>query len=167
MGLVTSQEIKTNTSMGGNVDSDKYMHLLDVVQVMILENVLGTKLYDKIITDFNEGNTNNLAGDYLIMFNDYIKPILWHSVFAEYLRDGIIIAANGGIFTHQSDNSTPSDLDNIKWVAKNSQSRADVYIDRLTRFLVDKSITEYVNAQDNPFDQNPDKDLNTISGWHL
>ena len=52
MGLITSQEIKTNTSMGGNVDPDKFMHLLNDVQVMILEPILGTLLYDKIITDF-------------------------------------------------------------------------------------------------------------------
>ena len=47
--LLTAQEIKSNTSMGGNVDPDKFMHLLYDVQVLILEPTLGTKLYDKII----------------------------------------------------------------------------------------------------------------------
>ena len=50
--LITTQEIRLNTSLGGNVDSDKLLPFITDVQVMILENVLGTKLYDKIITDF-------------------------------------------------------------------------------------------------------------------
>lgn len=161
--LITSEEVTTNTSMGGNVDPDKYMHLIIDAQVMILENVLGTKLYDKIITDFV---ADNLAGDYLTMFNDYIKPVLWHSVYAEYLRDGIVLAQNTGIFTHTPEDGQPADLDNIKYTAKNARSKSDVYIDRLTKFLCDSSITEYDNAQDNNYDQKPDN-FNTISGWHL
>ena len=52
MALITSQEIKSNTSMGGNVDPDKFMHLLTDVEVLILEPILGTALFDKIVTDF-------------------------------------------------------------------------------------------------------------------
>lgn len=166
MGLVTAQQIKTNTSMGGNVDPDKFIHLLNDVQVMVLEPILGTALYDKIITDFNEGGANNLAGDYLTMFNDYIKPVLWHSVYAEYLRDANVLALNGGVFTHSPLDSQKVDLEELKYVAKSAQSKADVYIERLKRFLCDKSITEYDNAQTNDYDIDP-QDINTISGWWL
>ena len=166
MGLVTSQEIKSKTSMGGNTDSDKFMHLLDDVQVMVLENVLGTALYDKIVLDFNEGGTNNLAGDYLTMFTDYIKPVLWHSVYAEYLRDGIVLAQNGGIFTNSPEGATQADMDNVKYSAKNAQSKADTYIDRLTRFLCDSNIAEFDDAQANDYDQKP-TNISTISGWYL
>ena len=162
--LITAQEVVTNTSMGGNVDVDKYSHIIYDVQVMVLENVLGTKLYDKIVTDF-EGDA--LAGDYLTMFNDYIKPVLWHSVYAEYLRDGIVLAQNAGIFTHSPDDAQVADLENIKYSAKNAKSKADVYIDRLIKFLCDKSIEEYDNSQDNDYDVTPKSDLNTISGWWL
>lgn len=166
MALITSQEVVTNTSLGGNVDIDKYKHLIYDVQVMVLENVLGTKLYDKIVTDFNEGGTNNLTGDYLTMFNDYIKPVLWHSVYAEYLRDANVLARNSGVFSHSPEDAQIADLESIKYSAKNAQSKADTYIDRLIRFLCDKNITEYDNAQDNDYDQTPIT-LKTISGWHL
>ena len=69
MALITSQEIKTNTSMGGNVDADKYMHLLNDVQVLILEPALGTALYDVIVA-------GGLSGEYQTLLDDYIKPIL-------------------------------------------------------------------------------------------
>ena len=158
--LITSQEIKTNTSMGGNVDPDKFMHLLNDVQVLVLEPSLGTALFDIIIA-------GSLSGDYQTLLDDYIKQILWHSVFAMYLRDGIIVASNGGIFTHLPDGATTADLEAVKYVAKNAQSTADVYLDRMERFLCDKQISEYINAQPNDYDIKPDKDINTISGWYL
>jgi hypothetical protein len=42
--LITSQEVKSNTSMGGNVDSDNIIHLIYDAQIMVLENILGTAL---------------------------------------------------------------------------------------------------------------------------
>ena len=152
--------------MGGNVDSDKYLHYVNDVQVMVLENVLGTKLYNKIITDFNSGS---LAGLYLQMFNDYIKPVIWHSVFAEYIKMGQIIVGNGGVYKHIAQDAEIASDDSINYSAKNAQSKADTYIDRLIRFLVDKEpdIVEYTTTQDNDYDIEPSNALQTISGWYL
>lgn len=161
--LITAQEIKTNTSMGGNVDPDKFMHLLYDVQVLILEVNLGTKLYDKIIADFI---ADSLAGDYLTLFNDYIKPVLWHSVYAQFLRDGIVLAMNTGIYENAPENASVSDIENIKYVAKTAKSKADVYLDRMNRYLCDTNIAEYDNPQDNDYDIDP-KNSSTGSGWYL
>ena len=161
--LITSQEIKDNTSMGGNVDPDKFMHLLYDVQVLILEPTLGTKLYNKIISDFAG---SSLTGDYLEMFNNYIKPVLWHSVYAQYLRDGIVLAKNTGIYENSPENATVSDIENIKYVEKSAKSKADVYLERLQRYLCDKNIPEYDTGQDNNYDIDP-KETSTGSGWYL
>ena len=164
--LITTQEIRLNTSLGGNVDSDKLLPFITDVQVMILENVLGTKLYDKIITDFE---ADTLADVYLQMFTDYIKPVLWHSVFAEYVKLGSIIVGNGGMYKHVAQDAEVASADDINYLAKNAQSKADTYIDRLTRFLCDKNseIPEYTDNQDNDYDIDPKKALQTISGWYL
>lgn len=162
--LITAEEIRVHTSMGGNVDADKFMHLLDDVQILVLEPVLGTKLFEKILTDFE---ASTLAGDYLKMFNSYIKPVLWHSVYAQYLRDGIVLAQNTGIYTKQPDNGTPSNLEDIQYVAKSAQSKADVYVDRLDRFLCDTNLPEYTLAQDEDYDIKPQRDIETIGGWWL
>jgi len=164
--LITSQEIKFNTPMGGNVDSDKYMSFINDVQVMVLEPLLGTKLYDKIITDFN---ADSLAGIYLQMFDDYIKPVLWHSVFAEYVKMGSVIVGNGGIYNHIAQDSDKATVDEINYLSKNAKSKADTYIDRLIRFLYDKDsdLPEYTLNQDNDYDIHPHNALQTISGWYL
>ena len=164
--LITSQEIRDNTPMGGNVDSDKFVNFINDVQVMVLEPVLGTKLFDKIITDFTD---DSLTGLYLQMFDDYIKPVLWHSVFAEYIKIGSIIVGNGGMYKHVAQDAEVASIDDINYVAKNAQSKADTYIDRLIRFLCDKDseISEYTSNQDNDYDIDPSHALQTISGWYL
>ena len=144
--LITSQEVKSNTSMGGNVDSDNIMHLIFDAQIMVLENILGTALYNRIVNDFDLGN---LSGIYLRIFVIYIKPVLWHSTYAAYLREANVLAKNGGVFTNTPEEATATPLENIQYVAKNAQSKADVYIERLTRFLCDNDVPEYDNEQEN------------------
>jgi len=161
--LITTQEIKNNTSMGGNVDADKYMHLLYDVQVLILEPTLGTALYDRIVADYS---ADTLSGDYLEMYENYIKPVLWHTVYAQYLRDGIVLAQNTGIYENAPENGTPASLENIQYIAKNAQSKADVYLERLERYLCDKNIPEYDNAQAENYDLDP-RNVSGASGWYL
>ena len=161
--LFTSQEIKEHTSMGGNVDPDKFMHLLDDVQVLILEPTLGTKLYKKIITDF-DGST--LSDEYLEMFEDYIKPVLWHSVYAQYLRDGIVLSRNTGIYENIPENASAADLENIKYIATTAKSKSDVYLERLERYLCDKNLPEYRQSQDENYDIYP-QEVRNRTGWFL
>ena len=61
MALINAQDIKTNTSLGGNVDPDKFMHLVYDAEVLVLEPSLGTALYNKIVADFE---ASTLVGDY-------------------------------------------------------------------------------------------------------
>ncbi len=162
--LITSEEIRLNTPMGGNVDSDRFVNFINDIQVMVLEPTLGTKLYEKIITDFN---ADTLAGLYLQMFDDYIKPVLWHSVFAEYVEIGSIIVGNGGMYKHVAQDAEVASLDDITYIAKNAQSKADTYIERLIRFLCDQNIPEYTSNQDENYDIDPKYKVQTISGWYL
>jgi len=164
MALITSQQVKERTSIGGNVDADRLKHLIDDVEIMTLENVLGTKLYDKIVTDYG---ADTLAGDYETLYDDYIVSILCYLTFAEYLRDSVVLAQNGGVYTHTPEDAQPASLDDIEYVAKRNQSKADVYIERMQSFLCDKNIAEYDDSQDNDYDIDPKADVTNIGGWYL
>jgi len=159
--LITSSEIAKNTPMGGNVDPDKYTNLIIDVQDLILEPVLGTKLYEKILTDFDN---DSLSGVYLTMFNDYIKQVMWHSVFAEYVKLGSVWVSNKGLYKHLADNSESASQDEIDSLAKAYQSKADAYIARLERYLCDVNVAEYDDSQDEDYDIDPKTGLRTISG---
>lgn len=163
MALINAQHIKANTSLGGNVDPDKFMHLVYDAEVLVLEPSLGTALYNKIVADFE---ASTLVGDYLLLYTSYIKPVLWHSVYASYLKEGIILAQNTGIYENAPDNVSGANIDNINYVAKSAQAKADIYLDRMERYLCDVNIPEYNNSQPNDYDIDP-RDVDTLSGWYL
>tara|TARA_R100001086_G_scaffold242402_1_gene170080 strand:+ start:892 stop:1404 length:513 start_codon:yes stop_codon:yes gene_type:complete len=158
--LVTSSEIAKNTPMGGNVDPDKYTNLIIDVQDLVLEPVLGTKLYDKILADFD---ADTLTGVYETMFDNYIKQVMWHSVFASYINLGSVWVSNKGILKHLAENSESATQDEIDSLAKAYQSKADAYIARLERYLCDVDVPEY-DTQDENYDIDPKTGLRTISG---
>jgi len=159
--MVTSQEIKNNTSINGNVDKDKFMHFIPIVEITILEPILGTALLNKLKSDYD---AESLAGDYLELHTNYIQPIIWHSIYAMYLRDSRVLAMNKGVYTGTAENAQISDLDEVKWSVKNAQGIADTYIGRLERYLCDVKIPEYELSQANDYDIDPRFDVDTKTG---
>lgn len=166
MSLITSQQLKNRTSIGGNVDADKYLHLINDAESFVLLPALGTALYNKIVTDYNLNNPNNLSGKYLELYNNYIVPIICYTVYADYLRDGLILAQNTGIYENTPDDKSGADLSNVQYVEKSYRSKADIQIERMERYLCDKNLPEYDNSQINDYDIDP-QDTQTISGWWL
>ena len=75
------------------------------MQITILEPLIGTNLYDKILIDFN---ADTLIGLYSTLYTDYIKPLLVHCVFADFVTTGAYRVENAGIFKH-----TPNNAENI------------------------------------------------------
>ena len=49
--FVTPQEIAKTTILGGNVDIDKYVFCIANTQITIIEALLGTELYNYILTN--------------------------------------------------------------------------------------------------------------------
>jgi len=98
------------------------------------------------------------------MFNDYIKQVMWHSVFAEYVKLGSVWVSNKGLYKHLADNSESASQDEIDSLAKAYQSKADAYIARLERYLCDVNVAEYDDSQDEDYDIDPKTGLRTISG---
>ncbi|UII79998.1 hypothetical protein [Flagellimonas sp. CMM7] len=164
--LIKPVDLVKGSPLGGNIDIDSYVSVIKESQVFVIEPILGTKLYNKILTDF-EGDS--LAGLYLTIHEDYIKPILIHTVAAEYIMIASYNVANGGVFKHQPENGSAINKSEVDFLANKQRSKADVYIERLQRYLCDKNsdIPEYTSSQDNPYDQKPDKEVNTFGGWFL
>ena len=142
--LTTTQNIVKNTPMSGNVGVDKYIFLIDDVQIMVLEPVLGTNLYNKIKTDYND---NTITGLYLQMLEDYIQPFLNHAVFAEYTRNGSFRVRNNGNVKHSPTNSTTMTEQEDTSFVSHQLNKADNYLQRLQKFLDVKGreIPEYLN----------------------
>lgn len=125
--LIQPSEITENTPLGGNVDVDKYLPLIIDVQLLVIEPLIGTVLYETLKT---QTASNTLTADNLIIVNDYLKPILRHQVCAEYIEQGAYTIANGGVFRHQPKDSTVLDKAELIYFAGIQRSKAQTYIDR-------------------------------------
>lgn len=155
--LVKPEEITQFTPMGGNVDTDKYLPVLFDVQITVIEPLLGTDLYEKIKTDFA---ADNLSGNYLTLYTNYLKPIIRHQCFAEYAEIGNYIVANGGIFKHQPQNAVIVEQNEVKELAQTQRTKAQTYIERAQRWLCENNLPEYYTS-DNRIN------VSVSSGWHL
>jgi len=141
--FITPQQISQTTIMGGNVDIDKFNFCIDNTQVMVIEPMLGTVLYDKMITDFP-----NYSGNYLIMYTDFIQPIVKYQATAEYIEVSSYTLGNGGLFKHAPDNQEVVDKDEAQFLAQKYSAMAQMYVERFNKWVCGKGITEYTNCND-------------------
>lgn len=150
----------TETSvMGGNIDYDKIdFHILSV-QLSVLEPLLGTLLYDKIIADVI---AETITGVYQTIFVEFIKPITKNMAIAEFIEVASYNLDNAGIFKNQPTNTEIVDREEVIILAGKYRSLAQKYILRFNKFICKNTITEYKNFQD---EVNADRNITLTSGW--
>ena len=161
--FITPTDLKQNSLIDGNVDTDKFIQFIKIAQQIHIQNFLGTSLYDKISDDIIAGT---LAGDYLTLVRDYVKDMLIHYAMVDYLPFAAYQVSNGGVFKHASENSesvTKSEVDSL--VEKHRQF-AQFYTRRLIDYMsFNNTLYPEYNTSQNE-DMYPDKDANFV-GWVL
>lgn len=159
--FVTPNELTSTTILGGNVDPDKYKPCILMVQVGVIEPLLGSELYDKIKSDYE---SSSLAGDYETLFNEYVKPITKFRALGEYLEVAGFTVGNGGVFRHAPDNAEVADKDDTQFLSNKYDALAQAYIERFYKWICKNPITEYKTYQD---EVNARKGMNLTFGWKL
>lgn len=159
--LIKPSELAQTTIIGGNVDVDKYSFSVLNVQKTVIESLLGTELYEKIKTDFE---ADSLTGDYLELYNNYVKPILKFQTTAEYIEVCSYSVDNGGIFTHQTDNKSVPERREVEQLAGKYRGLAETYIDRFHDWICGKNIKEYKQTQEGV---DAEKNSSVIGGFYF
>jgi len=161
--LVTRKDIVKFTAMSGNVDTDKFIQYIKIAQDKHIENYLGTDLIDKIKQHIID---DDLAGNYLTLVNEWIKPCLIHWAMVEYLPFAAYSIANKGVFKHSSENAENASRDEVDYLLEKERNTAQYYTDRLIDHLSFNASSKYPEYYtNNNEDVNPDKDL--FGGWVL
>ena len=157
--FITPQELKSTTILGGNVDKDKFLFSIANTQIITIQALLGTELYDVIL----EGAENdNLTGDYLELYTKYVKPITKNQALAEYIKISSYMVTNGGAYKHVAENAELMSEEEIVRLADTYAGIADTYIRRFYKWLDKHSIAEYKTYQD---EVNASKNMKNRSGW--
>ena len=161
--FITTNDLKRNTIVDGNVDIDKFIQFIKIAQEIHIQNYLGGALYNKISDDIIAGT---LSGDYLALVQDYLKDMLIHFAMVDYLPFSAYQIANGGVFKHNSENSTNATKNEIDYLVDKHRDFAQFYTRRFLDYMCFNSnlFPEY-NANQNG-EMYPDQDANFV-GWVL
>lgn len=162
--FITPKDLKSNTILNGNVDTDLFIQFIKIAQQMHVQNYVGTKLYDAI--GFKIANTT-LTGDYLSLVVDYIQPMLIHYAMVDYLPFANYQIRNGGVFKHRSENSESTTKEELDILVQKHRTFADFYAKRFVDYMcinAGSMFPEYwTNSNSDMF---PDQKPNP-SGWVL
>jgi hypothetical protein len=161
--FITLKELKRKSIFDGNLDADKIIQFIEVAQDTEIQTYLGTKLYDKLQSDII---ANSLTGNYKTLVDDYIKPMLIWYTQAAFIPYSAYQISNGGIYKHNSENSTAVDQSEINALASHATETAEFYTQRFMDHMNYNSnlYPEYISNQNDGM--YPEKDVN-FTGWVL
>jgi len=158
--FITPEELTKSTILSGNTDTDKYLFCILDAQISVIEPLLGSLLYDKIKSDI-EGV--GLAGLYLELHTDFVKPITKNEAIAQYIEIASYMVDNGGIYKHTGDKIEVVDKNEAQYLAGKYHNLAQMYIGRFNKWICKNTIEEYKVCQD---EVNAQK-VKTSFGWKL
>ncbi len=159
--FIEPSEMTATTILGGNVDIDKYVFCIANVQLTIIEPLLGTELYDKIVAD---KTADTLAGLYLELYTDFIKPITKNMALSEYIEIASYMVNNGGIYKHTGDNIEVVDKQEVQFLAGKNKNFAQMYIERFNKWICKNNLPEYKTSQD---EVNALRGVDVAIGWYF
>ena len=162
--FITPIDLKSNTILNGNVDTDLFLNFIKIAQQMHVQNYLGTQLYNTI-TDKITNNT--LSGDYLDLVKDYVQPMLIHFAMVDYLPFANYQIRNGGVFKHRSENAESTTKDELDILVQKHRAFGDFYAQRFVDYMgiyASQKFPEYWENQN--ADMFPDRKPNPVS-WVL
>lgn len=163
--FITPQELTNTTIIGGNVDIDKYRMNIENVQVTVIEPLLGSELFDKIIalvTASTIGDTGNEL--YNTIYTEFVKPITKNEALSEYITVSGFSISNAGALKNIPDNSELMDKDEKALISTIYSSKADMYVQRFYDWICLNSVPEYKTSQD---EVNASKSINNTGGWYF
>jgi hypothetical protein len=160
---IKREDLVRNTAIGGNVDTDKFIQFIKIAQEIHIQNYTGTKLYDKISNDIIAGT---LANPYLALVQTTCSLCLSTLQMVEYLPFAAYTVGNGGVFKHNSENSTTAEKVEVDYLVGKARDLAQYYTDRFITYMSYNQATfpeYYLNSNADVY---PDTDAN-FSSWVL
>ena len=161
--LVTTDDLKNNTIIDGNVDTAKFIQFMRIAQEVHIQNYLGTSLYRSIQAKIIAGN---LAGDYLDLVNNYLKDMVIYFAMVDYVPFSAFQISNGGVYKHRSENSDTATKEEIDSLTEKYRQFAQFFTRRFLDYICDNSnlFPEYNSSTQSDMYPSTDADF---TGWVL
>lgn len=134
--FIGAQYLRDNTIINDSVDAKVLQPIIRTAQTKYIQQVIGSKLYDKLIAEIV---AVTISGDYQILLDQYVIPVLVEYATYEAIPFLNFKFRNKSISKQQSDNSVAADVAELTYIRDNVLSTAQFYAERLTRFLLENS----------------------------
>lgn len=147
--LISPDILKQRTSIHDNVDEKLLYPEIKTAQDMFIHPILGTALYDKILSDVDSGT---ITGEYKTLLDDYIIDCLVYYVMAGLPEAISFQIWNKGVVRKQGDFTELPSLSDLVSISDKYRIRAERYGERLNKYLKQNAsssfLPEYVASVD-------------------
>jgi hypothetical protein len=130
--FISTDRIKKDTALGGSVDDNLLLPYILMAQDRYILPVLGTDLYNKIISDIQG---SSLTGVYLTLLQTYIQPALVQFAFATCLPFLRLRMVNNAVVTMSSEQGSSASHSDLKPLISASMDQAEFYRERLIDYI--------------------------------
>lgn len=148
--LISDEILKDRTAIHGNIDAKLLYPEIKVAQDMYIHPILGSALYDKLLTDINASGTT--TGDYKILLDNYIVDPLLYYTLAGLPETLSYQFWNKGVMRKVGDSTELPSMSDLIDISNKYRIRAEWYAQRLTNYLKQYSsstvLSEYISPGD-------------------
>lgn len=130
--LISEAYIVDNSTIDANVEPSLYTNAIIEAQEIHLRPLLGTHLYDKIITDVAAGT---ITGVYKTLLDDYCQKVVCYWTIYESLPTIRFKIKNKGVVQQNSDNSVQPELIDFQYLTDKVKNKAEYYNQRVIDYL--------------------------------
>lgn len=131
--LISEAKLKRFTDINNALDIDLISSVIREAQIVHITRLLGTKLYDRIIDDVDNGT---LTGDYKTLVDDYIQDSLLYWSYYESLETIYLRPRNAGLVVPQGgENNSAADIALYDKKRQSVKNKAEYFSERLVDYL--------------------------------
>lgn len=129
--IIGIDKLRFYTPIQDTVDEEFLTPLVVTAQDIAAQQILGTALLEKLITDYN---ADTLTGVYATMYPKVEKMVIWQA-FKDGLPYLLYKVANGKITKGGTEDSTPIEANELGLMIRNAESKRVFYENDLKSYL--------------------------------
>jgi hypothetical protein len=134
--FISTATLKKNTPIQQNVDDDLLNPYIYKAQETHIQQILGTNLYDKIMTLIQTNTMSQPSNiNYKLLLDDYIIPCLTEYSFYEVMPFISLKITNKSIVRGNAEFATEGDLTDLKYLRSTVRDIAEFYAQRVSNYL--------------------------------
>lgn len=131
--MISTDEIKQRADIDNNVSDKTIKTAISDAQDMILEQCIGSALYEKLIDGIKNAN---LAVAYQNLLNNKIRPMLIHATRYMLTMRLLYRASAASIASKSSEGSTPVSTQDLNVIRSEDEMRMKHFVNKLILYLL-------------------------------